>query len=439
MAKKSKACDTDRLPLLELLKKEHTEQSETMRKLQTMLAIPHSSDVWRGIVAVPPGTLLEKILADFRRNTDIPLELPFFCVFALLAGYLLHTGVCLEFRGGVDDDNDAVIVEPDIWLLLLASSGSSKSLTFNKILKATDSRVREATFPLDGIQSAAALFESLKENNKKLAIRDEFNELYKQMRTGAALETVRDMILRIYNHSEITWETKKEGKQQIEDVALCIIGMTVGESFRDSLTSDDLLNGMAQRFLPVIARDDPARPIVRYPLYRFHSGVWKSAWTELVDSIRHKTYIATSDALEGYETTFRTLFTKDLDKSFFRRVMWAAHKYALLYHILCGGGDEQHIGPEAYGWAARALLLHLNDLRELLFSSGLSPLQRVLQKAENLIKKLRAEKRPVTARALVTGIRDIRSVTEARNLLRILSEPEDLTEAEKAKRAKAQA
>ncbi len=203
--------------------------------------------------------------------------------------------------------------------------------------------------------------------------------------------------------------------------------MTVGESFCSSLTVDDLINGTAQRFYPVIARDDPTRPMINFPFYRFHSDAWKPAWTALVDSIKHKAYVSTPEAMEGYSTAFRLLFSKQIDKSFYRRVLWGAHKYALLYHIICGHGEEQTLSAEDYGWAARALSLHLNDLRELMFSSGLSPLQRTLQKTEQYIKRRREKGDPVNARALVTGIRDIRTVAEARALLQLLSEPEDPT------------
>ncbi len=197
MAKKVAGKTDERRPLLELISSMAAERSETMRRLQAMLALPRPKEEWRGIMAVPPGSLLEKILGDFRRNTDIPLELPFFVVFALLAGFLLHAGVHVVVRGGDMDTADDDHVDPDIWLLLLASSGSSKSLTFKKILKAADPRVRDSTFGLDGIQSAAAFYEILKEHNKKLAVRDEFGEMYKQLGPDGKLNGVRDMLLRI--------------------------------------------------------------------------------------------------------------------------------------------------------------------------------------------------------------------------------------------------
>lgn len=426
----------DARPLLELLAKEAERRSDTVLQLQTMLALPNPKETWRGIMAVPPGTLLEKILADFRRNSDIPLELPFFSTFALLAGHLLHSGVHLEFHG--DESSDVVAVDPDIWLLLLAPSGSSKSLAFETIRKAADSRVQEAMFNISGIQSSAAFFELLLENNRKLAFRDEFNEMYKQLNTGGRLDGVKDMLLRLYNHEHIEWNTKKEGTRVIKDTAICFIGMTVGNSFFSTLAPDDLLNGTTQRFLPAIASDDPDRQMVDFPIFHFHSRPWKAEWTKLLDSIKHTAYVATEEALEGYKTAFKLLLAREVDKSFYRRVLWSAHKYALMYHILRGRGGDQQLTPEDYGWAARVLLLHLNDLREMLFSSGLSPLQKVIQKTEQHIKHLRACKKPVTARALVTGVRDIRSIQEARSLLQILSEPEEPTPAA-AKRAAKQA
>lgn len=425
--------ETETKPLLDLIVAASQGQEETMARLRAMIALPKPADQWRGILAVPPGSLMETILADFRRNTDIPLELPFFSIFAVLAGYLLHSGVSVivgdEKVDGYDDFVEEIHVLPDIWLLLIAPSGSSKTLTFSKIRESADAdeRLKDTHFQLDGIQSDAAFFDIIEKHNCKLGVRDEFNEFYKQLKSGKSLEKCRDTLLKIYSHDKLQRDTHKDGTREINSPAICLLGMTIKDSFCETIATqaDDLINGLLQRFLPVIATLDPQRKMIDFPIYRFHQNKWKIQWKKLLDSIKFKEYKVSELAMRGYFEAFRLLFSKDIDPSFYRRVLWSAHKYALLYHILCGHGDQQEIGAEAYGWAARVLSLHLADLKDLFFSSAMSPLQRTLEKVETLIQRLRTEGRPVTARAIVVGVRDIRSVAEARAILQMLSEKED--------------
>ncbi len=392
------------------------QQSETLKAALRFSS--QSANVWRGMFAVPPNTLMEAILADFKQGSDIPLEMPFFYVFSVLSGYLLQKGITINYEGN--------IVTPDIWLIVLSPSGAGKTKTFQYITQHDIKELKDSRFNLTGIQSDAGFFELMKLHNRKLGVRDEWNEFYKRTKIkGDLLNRVRDYLLQAYDNEPLERVTLKEGHQVLEDIQISILGMTVKESFCSSLAADDLVNGFAQRFLYVIARDDPARPFVNYPVYKIFPERWLNLWHKTIDSIKFKQYIAGQDAISEYEQTFRILFNEEMDKSFYKRIIWTTHKYALLYHILTGHGDEEVVRASSYGWAARALTMHLCDLGELMETSTESPLQKLVMKGKHVISHLRATGRPVTARALVQNVRDIKSVGEARALLALLSEPED--------------
>jgi len=60
---------------------------ETRGRITAMLNKKISPDIWRGMMAVPPSSVLQSVLAIFHQQTDIPLELPFFTMLHFISGY----------------------------------------------------------------------------------------------------------------------------------------------------------------------------------------------------------------------------------------------------------------------------------------------------------------------------------------------------------------
>ena len=119
--------------------------------------------------------------------------------------------------------------------------------------------------------------------------------------------------------------------------------------------------------------------------------------------------------------TFKTFIGNvALEESFYRRIMHRAHKYALLYHVLRGAGQEPVLGEEDYGWASRLIEMQLNDAAELIDMCSGTDISKAVEVAESVIKKLQAANKPVTGRALVMGTRAINNVGLARLVLQIL-------------------
>ena len=117
--------EKENLSLLDLILKER-EKGENV--ITGILSIRPPEDMWRGLIALPPSTLLEDIVAEFDKKSNIPLELPFFNFFHYLAALLLQKSVTLHV-------ND-ITIRPDIWTVLLAESGAGKT-TLADILTGT--------------------------------------------------------------------------------------------------------------------------------------------------------------------------------------------------------------------------------------------------------------------------------------------------------------
>lgn len=382
-----------------------------------MLSMKPPSEVWRGTLATPPGSIIENILSEFETKTNIPLELPFFAFFHFLSGRLLHDNINLELRM---PNCDPITVQPDIWTVILAPSSSGKTWTVTKIQEGIP-EIAETNFRMEGIASTARFVEDLQEHNRKLFIRDEFNELYKQLNGNISgpLAELKDLFLRLYSNDTIS-RKRRDDETIIENAAISFLGMTVTQSFTSALTADDLINGFAQRFSFIIAHKDPKKHFKDYPIYGLNTSGWNAQWKELMDSIKYKTYIADARAIEAFKTAFSLLANQEIDESFYRRQMWKAHKYALIYHILLGKGDQERIGPDCYGWAARMIHLLLQDCLDLLREHGYSEIESKVQKVEALQERMAQEGKTMTLREIVRRIRAIKTISEAKAILHII-------------------
>jgi len=366
---------------------------------------------WRGVIALPPGTLVERIVSSFQQGSDIPLEIPFFVFLSWTAGYLLNRGVTAVLPEGD-------IVKPDLWTVLLSDSGSGKTFSEKRLRSAIGDDLEDIEFQGTGIASAARFVEELKTSNNRVWVRDEFAQFLKQINTsGGNLEEVKDLLLRIHDGATITRKTK-DYETIITDPALVILGLTVGETFERNISTEDMIDGFAQRFSIIRAKKDPKRPMLKFPRYRVSTEGWNEAWRDLTAGVTHKSYHATQKAMDAYDEAFRSFVgTERLPESFFRRLMWRAHKYALVYHVLTGRAADPELSPNDYGWAARVTSMHLDDAIALLNGHGQSDLAKNLMKVEEMLRDAAKTGREIKPRDIVRGIYSVKSTAEAKALL----------------------
>ena len=364
--------------------------------------------IWKGVIAVPPGSILEDICLEWQEKTNIPLEIPFHTFLSLLAGYLVEKNVNVSV--------DGKIVSPDFWTIILGSSGSGKTWTKKELKEIVQAEEISAT----GAAGAAAWLQSLAAKPRGLWVRDEFLQFLKQLEQVGPMAEVKDYLLRVFDNETITRKTKRD-EIVVERPALVILGFNVFETFVRSMSLESLTHGFAQRFGYVVAKEDPKRPWEEYPMWKIPPDS-KTSWQDRWNDIRGKiinTYEAGDSGLESFKRTFRNLTGSDIPESFYRRVLWKAHKYALLYHVL-RNPEEQIVDEEDYGWASRLIGLELSHAAEVLEKAGLSDLAYSLDAVESLVKRLKEKDEPVTVRAIVRGTRAVRNVAEARAFLDLL-------------------
>lgn len=364
---------------------------------------------WRGMIAVPPGSLIESVINEFKNNTNIALEIPFATFMHYVAGLLIHNKIQIDFNGA--------LMDADFWTIVLSNSGGGKTWTEKEIRKGLESAVPRIE---SGAASAAQWLAELAENPHGLWVKDEIYQLLRNIETaGSPLAEMKDYLLRAYDNAEITRTTKKDAIT-VKHPVLSILGFNALAPFVNGMSGESLVDGFAQRFSYVLARPDPTRKMADFPVWKVNTEGWRERFAEMVTGL-HPVYKTGHGAEQAFVRAFKEHAHMDLDESFYRRVMWRAHKYALIYHIMRGAAADPVLTDEDYGWAARLTEIQLADAADVIQMCTKTDIGKAIDAADALVKKLREKGKPVTARAIVSGTRLISTVGMARMVLSILN------------------
>jgi hypothetical protein len=365
---------------------------------------------WRGMFAVPPSGLATAVISEFRQKTNIPLEIPFFTLLSVISGIMLNRRCVLETE-------TMGVIRPDIWTVILASSGAGKTYTQKQITNSIN---------LEGIEfsgnfvSAAAFVQALKDNPAGLWIRDEYAQFLKSIESSdGPMGEMKDYMLRLYDNSKIE-RTTKEDSISIKNPAMTILGLTVLETFGKYVSAESMLDGFAQRFSYVKAETDPDRNFKDYPLWQVDSKIFDNHWKKVLDCIKPKYFVDESIIYPAFSESFNSLFDERVPESFFRRMIWKSTKYAMLYHVLRGDNSDRLVA-EDFGWAARLLSIHVQDAVWLIGEHNIGELEKVIASTERAIKRLTLKNgRPPTMREIVQNVSAIKTVSQAHQITRLL-------------------
>ena len=366
---------------------------------------------WKLLSAVPTRGPMNVVLEAFRKETDIPLELPFFTMMHLLSGYLMQKNV--RINSGIGE------IGPEIWTIVLADSGSGKSFAHKTIAK--NSPI-QSLFP--ECASAAAFFEELGDEKNMLWFQDEFAQLLKEIENrGSPMAQIKSYLLRTYDNAPIERRTKKDGRKSIDKPRLGILALNTPESFLKSISMESMLDGFAQRFAIVRAECDPERHITDFPRYnvdRLSSAV-ADAWEAINGTEIHAKYSISEKAMKIFDENFKASFTEDIPKSFFRRIQFRNFKYSLLYHVLLGKNTSV-IDEEDMQLAQRITTVHQEDMNRILMEkTEVKSMVSLVQKANQVRQRIEAKGKECTERDLLSGMTNqIKKKDEATTLIEIM-------------------
>lgn len=321
----------------------------------------------------PDANILSRIFHTFKgveeiRKTDIPLGIPIFSFITFLAAKLVKENaryirptatIHYDFQYTRSEKIDRV-EKLNLWMLLLADSGDSKTLTVDIIKKATDT-VGDIT----KVNSALMLAQSLSENPNGLWINDEFGQLWEQMQGKSSEDSNWKSIFLQAKDGETEWKSKAT---QIPLTKLSISALLINteKQFNKATSDESLVDGMARRFNIAYVVEESLKDDFN------NITIPKD---EIIDAIsnpaKHTFQIASNfkDAIFEFEdgcyamtnTVYKlakTLYGSSLNKAFIKTYLNESYKFAIYMHIIQGNSDVLiKKNSMQYGLAMSLLLL----------------------------------------------------------------------------------
>lgn len=367
------------------------------------------SSRWRGYAAIPPGSLLESVCREFQIGTSIPLEVPLAHLLGYIAGYLCRRGIYL--LKGADR------VDPVLWMILLANSGAGKTWTTRHIRDGCQIEDSEIA-GIGGSASAAMLFDRIHKQPTGLWLHDEFGQFISRLDQNPKDSEMKEYVLKIYDGDGLTRGTKKEGERSTGPTQICVLGMSQHETWHEIMPPRAMLDGTAQRFLYMIVRDDPARNYRDFADWSVNYDGWAEQWQQCTEAIQ-PFYTTSEAAMAVYKQAFHDLADRHLPQSFYRRLMFASHRLALIYHVLARDPSPT-LTVTDYGWALRLTRLFMEDCVGVVGENSVSELQRAMGKAQEISDRLAARGQRLKPRDLIANMRCIESVNQAEGLMRLI-------------------
>jgi hypothetical protein len=370
----------------------------TMRVLRSVGREAADTRRWRGMAATPPNTIINAVVGAFRRETNIPLEIPWAMVITMLA-WMLVSNRSRIFHAGM-------YMELDTWITCLAPSGASKTFT-QRVLGSALGVGPTFGEPVSG----AAYLDCLAEREGiHLWIRDEWGQFMRQMvDSRSPLAEARDYTLRLYDHGRIE-RRKKDSISAIDHPVMVFLGFSVRDTWHQCIDWEAMTDGLGQRYLYLVADPDPARPWREYPIYpvdRIETAI-RNAAKRVREVPLQQVYTLSSGAVRAFTTAFRRFADDALGESYFRRVMWRAFQFSAIYHLALRKESEV-IDIEDMRYAIRAVQMMLSDALRVIAMVDSSDFLRTLEKAEDWMRRAQALGKPITPRTLMQGVRGIDS------------------------------
>jgi hypothetical protein len=234
---------------------------------------------------------------------------------------------------------------------------------------------------------------------------------------------MKDFYLRLYDGSKMAWNTKKDGMQEVLSPQVSILGLSQHATWHSKVSPESMLDGFAARFSVMIARNDPTRKMIDFPVWKITGTDWLSGWEKCEKQIR-PCYRVTAEAEAAFLHGFRQFAVGcELPESFFRRILHSAHRIACVYHVLQAKASDE-IDEADYGWALRLIRHQLHDAAQIIGEQNFGEVERICLTAEGLRQRCIERGEIFNERTLYKNIRTLNPQT-ARVVMRLI--PENLT------------
>lgn len=288
---------------------------------------------------IPEGSFPQR-LCRFFEKTDASYALPLFQLIMIASSYLTQGGANLWIPGFGTK-------RPILWTIALSGSGSSKTLATDKVAEILSPRPQDVRMFPTGATDAQWIVD-LAENNGAYWFQDEVGQLFQQVLKQSNYARIKPWMLDAYSHKPIANRLKGEAeKLSIGDPHFTFLGLSVRETWTESVDAASMLDGFCQRFNYVIAPARTDTDMFDHFLYFAGEGVeeWQAELREFWYALcaqegALETYTMSDGVLPYLEGWWRSLREKwgaaALPGSFVRRTGFSILSYLVVLHFLLG-------------------------------------------------------------------------------------------------------
>lgn len=367
-------------------------------------------------------SLLGLTYQAFRKETNIPESIPIFSLFSYMANHLVKNEVVWTIPNILKDQR------ANLWIINLAPSGASKTYSLNLIdecIPMDENGQKKVSRNFEHCSGAKAFINEIKDKNNGFYVVDEAAKTLAAIETpGHPLSDTKELYLKAYDGQRLSRKNAEE-EIVVENPCITILWLNTIQNFIDKISYESLADGFAQRFLYVLTERDFKRCAGDYPIYSKENilNSMQSEMTAVFNQELYKEYIVNEDVLEMYKDAFKRLWGEmKLCESFFRRVMFKAFTYSIIYHLLLKK-EGNVLDREDLEYALRVCVIHLHSIKRLIQiktkdDEGVIELKRIIEK---VIEREQAGK-SVKERDLISSVHGIDNKDDAEFVLELIKQ-----------------
>ncbi|HBI02084.1 MAG TPA: hypothetical protein DDY18_10745, partial [Flavobacterium sp.] len=331
--------------------------------------------------------LISLIFHRFYKHTDIHAALPLFTYFSYLSAWCVINNV--NYKVPLTSKS----YELDTWVCLLAESGASKSLSESILSSSlptnpeTNERIIKSDIAMPA--SNASLVTQIAElkNNRGYWKQDEASQFMKQVdQNTGPLASIKQTLLLVKDHSNLTYATKSDGKTTIEKPVLTVLFINTIKAMKAAFSEESMIDGTFRRFTIAMAKKSEnyygAKEFSDTALYcldEINDEILNNAMIEVFSqNIEDTSFTFTNACTKLYKQTWKIFWEKQYIKflseneAYFRTYMMEAWKYAIFHH-LTHKKSGTIVDEYSLQWGLKVSMYLLNSLQEFIKSNVTKP------------------------------------------------------------------
>ncbi|MCA8285395.1 hypothetical protein [Burkholderia vietnamiensis] len=347
--------------------------------------------------------ILSMIFHRFFTNTEIPVALPVFGFLSLISAW------CVKNKATITLPLDPRPHQLATWTILLAPSGSSKSMSSSIVnsMVPSDMEGEKVIKPnFHKPNGPAAFVEQVnKLDDGELCcgfwLEDEVSQMFKLVeQEGHPMNEIREHLLKMKDNEPLS-RISKGNEIKTKPVVMTQLFINTIDSFAKHITDESMKDGLMRRYQFVMAQKDEERDFTDFDMYNvsnIRNDIMVDKFEEVFNqNIANVNFTFSKGCRQIYKVMFKEFWYKQYvrwmtgQENFYRTYMMEAWKYAVFHHIIhLKKGYE--VQEDSMQWGLKVVMLLLNSFERFIEYRANKPQNIISQrsKVEKYIEWIRS-------------------------------------------------